>query len=105
MLECGYKWSQIMKKLKLLGVREFRDRASHHLSSGEVLGIQSHGRLIGVYVPVRTPDPERVEHSALYLAQRVEEVLQQTGLSEADLTTLFDLSNIDASVEANADRR
>jgi antitoxin (DNA-binding transcriptional repressor) of toxin-antitoxin stability system len=99
-----------MKKLKLLGVREFRNRASQHLASGEVLGIQNHGRLIGVYVPLRAPDPQKVEQAALHLTSSVERVLQQTGLSEADLSALFELP-LDSSPatqdapEANADRR
>lgn len=83
--------------MKLIGIREFRDRASQHLASGEVLGIQNHGRLVGVFVPIRSPDPAKVEHAAQLLAQTVEQVLQQTGLSEAQLVNLFDASAPDAT--------
>ncbi len=75
--------------MRFLGVREFRDKASQHLAAGEVLGIQSHGRLIGVYVPVKLPDPQKVADLARRLAERVEQVSAETGLTEEDLTELF----------------
>lgn len=91
--------------MKFLGVREFRDRASQHLASGEVLGIQSHGRLIGVYVPVKSPDPEKVAQLAHKLAERVEQVGAQTGLGEEDLSALFESVPEPGDGEVDADRR
>jgi hypothetical protein len=55
---------------------------SHHLASGEVLGIQNHGRLIGVFMPIRSPDPQKIEEAAKRLAMSVEKVMQETGMSE-----------------------
>jgi predicted nucleotidyltransferase len=35
-----------------IGVREFRDRATRLIASGEVLAIERHGSLVGYFVPV-----------------------------------------------------
>ena len=51
--------------MKHVGIREFRDRASHYLASREVLTVERHGRPIGFYIPVapgtadRTPRRKR----------------------------------------------
>jgi antitoxin (DNA-binding transcriptional repressor) of toxin-antitoxin stability system len=91
--------------MKFLGVREFRDRASQHLAAGEVLGIQSHGRLIGVYVPVKSPDPQKVADLARRLAAQVEQVSAETGLSEAELVELFESEKIQPDTRTDAPSR
>jgi hypothetical protein len=91
--------------MKLLGIREFRNKVSHHLASGEVLGIQNHGRLIGIFMPIRSPDPQKLEEAAERLAMSVEKVMQETGISAQELEALFDLSAKNTTVDTDADRR
>lgn len=80
--------------------REFQNKVSHHLASGEVLGIQNHGRLIGGGMPI--PSPELIEEVAERLAMSVEKVMQETGMNEQELEALFDLS---VKSDTDADRR
>ncbi len=42
-----------------IGVREFRDKASHYLSKGEALAIEKHGEVIGYYIPVKRDEAAR----------------------------------------------
>ena len=44
----GHKQEGTMKRV---GVREFRDHATHYLSGDEVLVIERHGAPIGFYIP------------------------------------------------------
>lgn len=45
-----------------IGVREFRDRATKLIASGEVLAIERHGSLVGYFVPVAEHrDGDRIE--------------------------------------------
>ncbi len=54
----------MVTKIKRIGVREFRDKATRYLSAEEVLGIERHGALVGYFVPVQSPD----ERSAMTAA-------------------------------------
>ncbi|WP_164929158.1 hypothetical protein [Gloeobacter violaceus] len=78
--------------MKLIGVREFRDRVSHYLACGEVLGVQNHGRLVGVFIPLRAPDNDKVEQAAERLAAVMRQAVKETGMSEDEIAGLFDLS-------------
>lgn len=42
-----------------VGVREFKDKATAMMSSGETLVIERHGRPIGFFVPVDATDRRR----------------------------------------------
>jgi predicted nucleotidyltransferase len=45
-----------------IGVREFRDKATRLIASGDVLAIQRHGSVVGYFVPVpRASDLQHVE--------------------------------------------
>jgi hypothetical protein len=46
---------------KRIGVREFRDRATRLIASGEVLAIERHGSLVGYFVPVETSGQDHIE--------------------------------------------
>ena len=41
-----------------VGVREFRDRATRLIASGDVLAVEKHGALVGYFVPVEDSPPE-----------------------------------------------
>ena len=53
--------------MKTVGVREFRDRATHYLSGEETVAIQKHGVTIGHYVPVKKPNLELASAAAARL--------------------------------------
>jgi antitoxin (DNA-binding transcriptional repressor) of toxin-antitoxin stability system len=68
-----------------IGVREFRDKASHYLGKGEPLAIERHGEVIGYYIPVKRPDPEVTKRHLEAFEAALAGFLAKTGLSEAAL--------------------
>jgi antitoxin (DNA-binding transcriptional repressor) of toxin-antitoxin stability system len=79
------------KKLKEVGVREFRDHATLYLSGSEPIGVTKNGHIIGNYVPLKR-DEERVRRAVDRLEQAVNQVLEETGMTEDELADVFDLS-------------
>ena len=82
--------------MKRVGVREFRDHATRYLTGDEVLAIERHGAPIGFYIPIgASPDTHRTERFAQALERlerTVQHVLTTTGLSEEELSRLYDLN-------------
>lgn len=79
-----------MAKLKNVGVREFRDHATTYLSGSDPVAVSKHGRVIGFYIPLQR-DEDEVRRAIVSLGETVEQVLNETGLSEEELAHLFDL--------------
>lgn len=79
-----------MAKLRNVGVREFRDHATNYLSGSDPVAVSKHGRVIGFYVPLER-DENEVRHALAKLSETVEQVLDETGLSEDELAGLVDL--------------
>lgn len=79
--------------MRRVEVREFRDHATQFLSGDEVLAIQKNGRPVGFHVPAAPPDQDRFAHALLRLEDTVQQVLAESGLSELELSRLFDLKN------------
>src|SRR5262245_54664116 len=79
--------------MKRVGVREFRDHATRYLGGDEVLAIERHGQPIGFYIPT-APRPGASFAQALEgLEQTVRQVRGETGLSEEELSRLYDLTD------------
>ena len=78
--------------MKRVGVREFRDRATQLLSGGEVLAIERHGQPIGFYIPTGPNRRESLVQALERLEQTVQRVRAETGLAEAELSALYDLT-------------
>lgn len=77
--------------MKRVGVREFRDHARQYLAGDEVLAIQRHGQPIGFYIPTGASRREIFARALERLEQTVQRVLAETGLTEEDLSCLYDL--------------
>lgn len=69
---------------------EFRDHATAYLSGPDPISITKHGRIIGFYVPLER-DEHEVRGAIARLGETVGTVLEETGLSEAELAALFEL--------------
>ena len=73
--------------MKEIGVREFRDRATHYLSGDETLAIQKHGVTIGHYIPAKKPNLARASAAAARLdvlfAELAEKGITEDALIEA----------------------
>ncbi|MGH2586975.1 MAG: hypothetical protein ACRDJE_18840 [Dehalococcoidia bacterium] len=78
--------------MKRVGVREFRDHATQYLAGDEVLAIERHGSPIGFYIPAGASRREGFEQALERLEQTVQRILAQTGLTEEELSRLFDLT-------------
>ncbi|TAK35304.1 MAG: hypothetical protein EPO21_06275 [Chloroflexota bacterium] len=78
--------------MKRVGVREFRDRATQYLAGDEVLAIERHGHTIGFYIPSGASREGSFAEALARLEQTVQRVLSETGLSEEELSRLYDLS-------------
>lgn len=79
-----------MPKMKNVGVREFRDHATKYLAGPDPVAVNRHGRVIGFYLPLKR-DEDEVRRAIARLGQAVEQVLDETGMSEQELAGLFDL--------------
>ncbi len=82
-----------MPKLKNVGVREFRDHATTYLSGSDPVAVNKHGQVIGFYIPVEG-DREQARRAIERLGRSVEEILEETGMTEDDLAQLFDLRRV-----------
>lgn len=71
--------------MKHVGVREFKDKATAMMSSGETLVIERHGKPIGFFVPIEVADRKRGRTALGRLGRAVNSVLDQTGLDEEQL--------------------
>ena len=78
--------------MKRVGVREFRDRATRYLAGDEVLAIERHGQPIGFYIPTGASRQEGFAQALERLEQTVRRIVAETGLSEEELSRLYDLS-------------
>jgi antitoxin (DNA-binding transcriptional repressor) of toxin-antitoxin stability system len=79
-----------MAKVKSVGVREFRDHATKYLAGSETVAVNRHGRVIGFYVPLKR-DEDEVRRAVAQLGHAVEQVLDETGMSEDELASVFDM--------------
>ena len=78
--------------MKRVGVREFRDHATRYLAGDEVLAIERHGRPIGFFIPTGANRQDSAAQSLDRLEQTVFRVLAETGMTEDELSRLFNLN-------------
>ena len=78
--------------MKRVGVREFRDHATRYLAGDEVLAIERHGQPIGFYIPTGASRQESFAQALERLERTVQRVVAETGLTEEELSRLFDLN-------------
>ena len=77
--------------MKRVGIREFRDHATQYLAGDQALAIERHGRPIGFYIPTAASRQESFAQALEQLEETVKQVLAETGLSEAELSHLYDI--------------
>jgi hypothetical protein len=78
--------------MKRVGVREFRDHATQYLAGDEVLAIERHGQPIGFYIPTGNRQTQPFAEALGRLERTVARIVAETGLTEENLSRLFDLS-------------
>lgn len=74
--------------MKVAGIREIREQSARYLSGEEPFLVTKHGKISGVFIPLREPDrlPDdwRREISAA-IGRRVSQMLDLKGVSEETL--------------------
>lgn len=91
--------------MKRIGVREFGDQATQLLLGDEVVEVERDGRSVGIYIPshrdqsstnkyiVSTKAPKAEADEALArFEEMVKRVMAETGLTEDELSDLFNLN-------------
>jgi antitoxin (DNA-binding transcriptional repressor) of toxin-antitoxin stability system len=71
--------------MQRVGVREFKDKATSLLGSGETLVIERHGKPIGFYIPIEAKDRAAGRAALDRLGEAVQDILNSTGLTEEEL--------------------
>lgn len=85
--------------MRSVGVREFRDRATQLIASGETLVVEKHGEPVGFFVPIVAKDRRAGAAALDRLGETVMNVLAKTGLTEDELVAEF--TRPDLAVEAD----
>ncbi|WP_102126386.1 hypothetical protein [Deinococcus planocerae] len=67
--------------VKRVGIKEFKDRATQLLASGEPLVVERHGKTIGYYTPIKAPDPVALREAQNAFNEKMEEVARKLGIS------------------------
>lgn len=78
--------------MKRVGVREFRNHAAEYLGGHDVVAIERHGQPIGFYIPTGPNKKEELDQALERLEQTVRDIMDRTGMSEDELSRLFDLT-------------
>lgn len=78
--------------MKTIGVREFRDKASYYIASSEIIAIKKHNKVVGFYVPIQESNEEEIKQAFQKLSATVNFALEESGLSEEELSKALDLS-------------
>jgi hypothetical protein len=78
--------------MKAIGIREFRDKATHYLTSQEAVAIKRHNKVVGFYIPVNASEETEVKQALAKLEQAIDLSLVESGLDEESLSLALDLS-------------
>jgi antitoxin (DNA-binding transcriptional repressor) of toxin-antitoxin stability system len=68
-----------------VGIREFKDKATTLLSSGETLVVERHGKTVGFYIPVEAKDRKAGKVVLEDFEHIIDGILERTGLTEDEL--------------------
>jgi antitoxin (DNA-binding transcriptional repressor) of toxin-antitoxin stability system len=71
-----------------VGVREFREELARYLESDKPLAITRHGRTLGFYIPLPSPDPRELEALRRGVEQ-LEALLREQGITEDEIVCDF----------------
>lgn len=75
--------------MKSVGVRDFRDHATKYLAGAEPFAVERHGKVIGLYFPVRA-DKEEARRALDRIEVSVEELLARTGMTPEEFAKAFE---------------
>ncbi len=65
-----------------VGIREFKDKATTLLSSGETLVVERHGKTVGFYIPIEAKDRNAGQAALEHLENVINGILERSNLTE-----------------------
>lgn len=78
--------------MKTVDVRDFQEHSSRYLHGDSAVAVAPDGWAIGLYIPVPQAHDARFLATIGRLEASVARVLAETGMSEDELASLFDLA-------------
>jgi hypothetical protein len=78
--------------MKRVDIQELREHALRYLTGDEALTIELDGQPLGYYIPSKAGRRRGSMESIRRLEQTVQRVMAETGLTEEELSRLFDLN-------------
>jgi hypothetical protein len=75
--------------MRSVGVRGFRDHATKYLSGAEPIAVERHGKVIGLYFPVRA-DKDEARRALDRIETSVDDLLERTGMTEEEFAQAFE---------------
>jgi antitoxin (DNA-binding transcriptional repressor) of toxin-antitoxin stability system len=73
------------KSMTHVGIREFKDKATTLLASGETLVVERHGKTVGFYIPIEAKDRTTGQAALEHLENIINGILERTGMTEDEL--------------------
>lgn len=71
-----------------MGIKEFRERLSEVMQSAQGVVVTNHGKVVGIFTPLRPKDPERVRAAAESI-QRWQKEMRAKGVDfDAELAAM-----------------
>jgi antitoxin (DNA-binding transcriptional repressor) of toxin-antitoxin stability system len=78
--------------MKAIGIREFRDKATHYLAAKEAVAIKRHNKVVGFYIPVQASEEAEIKAALAKLELAIDKSLLESGLDEESLSQILNLS-------------
>ena len=78
--------------MKQIPIDQLNQNAIAHLTSGEPLSIEHEGKVLGIFLPKQPTQTATLDQALDKLDQTIEKILAETGMTEAEFVSYFDLS-------------
>lgn len=75
--------------LEKINMREFRNNIAKYLSTKNLVAVTRHGQIIGYFVPTKADEIDLEFENLKVLANRLNNLLKEKGISEDDLVEDF----------------
>lgn len=75
--------------VKRVGIKEFKDKATQLLASGEPFVVERHGKTVGYYTPLVRKDPQKVREAVDRLNATMERAAREAGMTVEELEDLL----------------
>ena len=82
-------------KLEKIGVREFRNKIAQYIMGQNPIEVMRHGETVGYYFPVRSSHKQQEIEALGKVAEKLQVLLAEKGLTEEDIIKDFRQMKLD----------